>query len=84
MVDIKLLRYVDSEIGGIMVSNRIGQFAWVTLGLIGGLIMSVDLGFGPIIICPKYGGWINALLGILLIAISITAFATNRKTEMQK
>jgi len=46
--------------------------------------MSVDLGFGPIIICPKCGGWINALLGILLIAISITAFATNRKTEMQK
>jgi hypothetical protein len=66
-----------------MNSNRIGQFAWATLGFLGGLILIVDLGFGPIVICPRCGGWLNPLLGIVLIAISAAAFVTNRKAVAQ-
>jgi hypothetical protein len=33
-----------------MGSNRIGQLAWATLGLVGGLVLIIDLGFGPIVV----------------------------------
>ena len=61
-----------------MGSNRIGQLAWVTLGLVG-LISTIDINGVPIVICPQCGRWFNPLFGILLVALSIAAFATNRK-----
>jgi hypothetical protein len=62
-----------------MNSNFIGQAAWALLGVLG-LITIVDLGFGPIVICPQCGGWIKTLLGVVLVAVSAAAFFTNRKT----
>lgn len=62
-----------------MNSNLIGKAAWALLGALG-LITIVDLGFGPIVICPQCGGWIKILLGVVLVAVSAAAFITNRKT----
>lgn len=55
----------------------IGLVAWVALGLVG-LFSVVDLGFGPIVICPQCGSGLNLGIGILLIALSVAAIATNR------
>ena len=55
----------------------IGLAAWVALGLVG-LFSVVDLGFGPIVICPQCGSGLNLGIGILLIALSVAAIATNR------
>lgn len=66
-----------------MNSNLIGQEAWGLLGFLG-LATSVDLGFGPIVICPQYGGWIKILLGAILVAASAAAFFTNRKTAVMR
>jgi hypothetical protein len=65
-----------------MVSNRIGQLAWAALGLVG-LISTIDIGFGPIVICPQCGRWFNPLFGVLLVALSIAAFVTNRQAVSQ-
>lgn len=66
-----------------MNSNLIGQVAWTMLSLVG-LFSIVDLGFGPIVICPQCGGGLNTILGVVLIAISVAAFVTNRKTIIQR
>lgn len=58
----------------------IGRVAWGVLGLLG-LFSVVDLGFGPIVICPQCGTALNAVLGVILIALSVAAFATNRRVE---
>jgi hypothetical protein len=58
----------------------IGRIAWGVLGLLG-LFSIVDLGFGPIVICPQCGTTLNAVLGVILIALSVAAFATNRRVE---
>lgn len=60
-----------------MGSNIIGQVAWVMLGLVG-LFSIVDLGFGPIVICPQCGVGPNLVLGVVLIAMSAAAFISNR------
>jgi hypothetical protein len=65
-----------------MGSNRIGQLAWAALGLVG-LISTVDINGIPIVICPQCGRWFNPLLGVLLIALSIAAFVTNRQAVAQ-
>ena len=58
----------------------IGLSAWVALGLVG-LFSVVDLGFGPIVICPQCGRGLNLAISILLIALSVGAIATNRGAE---
>ncbi|MBD2328087.1 MAG: hypothetical protein B0A82_01745 [Alkalinema sp. CACIAM 70d] len=60
-----------------MGSNRIGQLAWAALGLIG-LISIVDIDGIPIVICPQCGRF-NPLLGVLLVALAVAAFVSNRK-----
>ena len=55
----------------------VGIAAWVALGLVG-LFSIVDLGFGPIVICPQCGSGLKMAIGILLIALSAAAIATNR------
>jgi hypothetical protein len=47
---------------------------------VGGLIQIVDLGFGPIVICPACGVVLNSVLSVVLIAVSAAAFFTNRAT----
>ena len=59
------------------MSNIIGKVAWLALGLVG-LFSVVDLGFGPIVICKQCGNGLNLGIGILLIALSVAALATNR------
>jgi hypothetical protein len=59
-----------------MGSNLIGQLAWATLGLVG-LLSIVDLGFGPIVICPQCGLGPNLVLGVGLITMSAAAFVSN-------
>ena len=59
----------------------IGRVAWGVLGLLG-LFSIVDLGFGPIVICPQCGSALNTVLGVILIALSVAAFATNRRAEV--
>ncbi|MEA2561852.1 MAG: hypothetical protein QOH06_3356 [Acidobacteriota bacterium] len=54
-----------------------GLAAWVALGVVG-LFSLVDLGFGPIVICPQCGSGLNMFISILLIALSVAALATNR------
>lgn len=66
-----------------MKSNLVGVAAWVILGLIG-LVTTVDLGFGPIVICPQCGSLFNTVLGVVLIAISIGAIITNRSVMAQR
>ena len=66
-----------------MNSNLIGQVAWWLLGIIG-LFSTVDLGFGPIVICPQCGSWFNLGLGIVLIVISAAALYTNSKARTQR
>lgn len=58
----------------------IGRIAWGVLGLLG-LFSIVDLGFGPIVICPQCGTALNAVLGVILVALSLAAFALNRRVE---
>lgn len=60
-----------------MKSNLIGIVAWGLLGILG-LFATVDLGFGPIVICPRCGAGVNLLLGLILITVSVAAFITNR------
>lgn len=55
----------------------IGLAAWVVLGVIG-LFSVVDLGFGPIVICPQCSTGLNLAISILLIGLSVAALATNR------
>jgi hypothetical protein len=55
----------------------IGLVAWLLLGLVG-LFSVVDLGFGPIVICPQCGQGLNLGIGIAMIVIALAAFATNR------
>lgn len=57
----------------------IGLVAWVALGIVG-LFSIVDLGFGPIVICPQCSTGLNLGIGILLIGLSLAALATNRGT----
>jgi len=59
------------------MGRTIGLVAWVALGLVG-LFSVVDLGFGPIVICPQCGSGLNLAISILLIALSVGAIATNR------
>lgn len=59
------------------MGNLIGKIAWAALGLVG-LFSIVDLGFGPIVICPQCGSALRTVLGVILIALSLGAFATNR------
>ena len=66
-----------------MKSNLVGQVAWAVLFLIG-LFTIVDLGFGPIIICPRCGSVLNIVLGIVLIAVSAAAFVSNRNAVAQR
>ena len=56
----------------------IGRVAWGVLGLLG-LFSVVDLGFGPIVICPQCGTALNAVLGVILILLSLAAFVLNRR-----
>lgn len=56
----------------------IGRVAWAVLGLLG-LFSVVDLGFGPIVICPQCGTALNAVLGVILILLSLAAFVLNRR-----
>ena len=58
----------------------LGIAAWVALGLVG-LFSVVDLGFGPIVICPQCGSGLKMAIGILLVALSLAAIATNRRVE---
>jgi hypothetical protein len=55
----------------------IGLAAWVALGVVG-LFSIVDLGFGPIVICPQCSTGLNMFISILLIALSAAALVTNR------
>lgn len=55
----------------------VGLAAWVALGLVG-LFSVVDLGFGPIVICPQCGSGLNMFISIVLIALSAGAILTNR------
>jgi hypothetical protein len=57
----------------------IGMVAWVLLGLFG-LFSTVDLGFGPILICPQCGKGLNVFFGIVVMVIAVAAIVTNRKT----
>lgn len=66
-----------------MRSNLVGLVAWGILFLIG-LFTIVDLGFGPIVICPRCGSVLNLVLGIVLIAVSAAAFVTNRIAVAQR
>lgn len=61
----------------------VGLVAWALLGLVG-LFTTVDLGFGPIVICPQCTRGLNLGFGILLIVISLAAFATNRTAAAQR
>lgn len=58
------------------MGNLIGRVAWVVLALIG-LFTVVDLGFGPIVICPQCGNEVNLGIGIGLIVIAVAAFVIN-------
>jgi hypothetical protein len=62
--------------GGVM-GRILGLAAWVALGVVG-LFSVVDLGFGPIVICPQCGSGLNVGIGVILIALSVAAIATNR------
>lgn len=55
----------------------IGMIAWALLGIVG-LFGVVDLGFGPIVICPQCTRGLNLGLSVVLIAVSVAAFVTNR------
>jgi hypothetical protein len=59
------------------MGRLIGQVAWVVLGLVG-LFTVVDLGFGPIVICPQCGHGLNLTFGVVMILISAAALITNR------
>jgi len=59
------------------MGRTIGLVAWVLLGLVG-LFSVVDLGFGPIVICPRCGGGLNLALGVIFILVSVAAIVTNR------
>lgn len=65
-----------------MGTNLIGKVAWGLLGLFG-LLSTVDLGFGPIVICPQCGRFGVIAFGILVMALSVAAFATNRGAAKQ-
>lgn len=60
----------------------IGQVAWVVLGLVG-LFATVDLGFGPIVICPQCIRGLNVGFGVLMIVLSVAALAMNRTTAQR-
>jgi hypothetical protein len=62
-----------------MSTNRIGKLAWLFLFL-AGLYQIVDIGFGPIGICPQCGGLLKAVLGVVSTTVSAAAFFTNRVT----
>jgi hypothetical protein len=62
-----------------MSTNRIGQLAWVFLFL-AGLYQIVDIGFGPIGVCPQCGVSLKAILAVVSIGVSAAAFFTNRVT----
>ena len=66
-----------------MKSNIIGKVAWAVLFLLG-LFTIVDLGFGPIVICPRCGSVLNIVLGIVIMAVSAVAFITNRNAVAQR
>jgi hypothetical protein len=59
------------------MGRLIGQVAWVVLGLVG-LFTVVDLGFGPIVICPQCGHGLNLTFGVIMILVSAAALVTNR------
>jgi hypothetical protein len=59
------------------MGRTIGLVAWVLLGLVG-LFTVVDLGFGPIVICPQCTRTFNLALGVLMMVISVAALVTNR------
>lgn len=61
----------------------IGTVAWVLLGLVG-LFATVDLGFGPIVICPQCTRGLNIAIGVIMIAFSVAALATNRAGAAQR
>ena len=60
-----------------MGGRLIGQIAWGLLGLVG-LFTVVDLGFGPIVICPACTHTLNVAIGVIMILLSVAAFAMNR------
>lgn len=59
------------------MGNLIGKLGWAILGLIG-LFTTVDLGFGPIVICPQCGPTGNMIIGIVFMVVALGAFVTNR------
>ena len=59
------------------MGHRIGQLAWIVLGLVG-LVTVVDLGFGPIVICPACGRGLNVTFGVIMILVAVAALVTNR------
>jgi hypothetical protein len=59
------------------MGRGIGMLAWALLGLVG-LFSVVDLGFGPIVICPACGHGLNLALGVIFILVAVAAFVTNR------
>jgi hypothetical protein len=59
------------------MGRTVGLVAWVLLGIIG-LFAVVDLGFGPIVICPACTRGINLALGVVMVVVSVAAIATNR------
>jgi hypothetical protein len=61
----------------------IGQLAWAILGFIG-LFSVVDIGFGPIVICPQCTKGLNLTFGIVIIVIAVAAFITNRSAAAQR
>ena len=66
-----------------MKGNLIGQMAWAVLFLIG-LFTIVDLGFGPIVICPRCGSVLNSVIGVVLMAVSVAAIFINRSASAQR
>jgi hypothetical protein len=62
-----------------MSTNRIGKLAWLILFL-AGLYQLVDVGTGPIGICPQCGVSLKAILAAVSIGVSVAAFFTNRVT----
>lgn len=65
-----------------MGTNLLGKISWAVLGLLG-LFSVVDLGFGPIVICPQCTRGLAIAVGVIVMALAVGAFATNRGAARQ-
>jgi len=63
------------------MGRRIGQLAWVVLGVVG-VFTTVDLGFGPIVICNQCGHGLNVTFGVIMISVAAAALITNRTAAL--